>query len=186
MFREGVEPTYGGGTMNVPIVDFPGRQPPSPDSVPGADHGKTLRKVRCRFAHGSDSGPGFTDEMSSLLRTRLRLAILIILAGFALHLVRNLLLQEPAFDHRPLRLSITGCEIVVLALVSALLWSRRPLSMRVLRALELTIFGMVAAFFAWLQFDAYHDGVLLRAIAPEGKRWFSGRSAWPGSCAGFS
>jgi len=104
--------------------------------------------------------------MSCLLRTRLRLAILIILAGFALHFLRNLLLQEPALDQRPLRLVVTGCEILVLAIVSGLLWSRRPLSMRILRNLELTIFGMIAAFFAWLQFDTYHDDALLRSIVP--------------------
>jgi serine/threonine-protein kinase len=104
--------------------------------------------------------------MSSLLRTRLRLAILIILAGFALHFVRNVLLQGSALDHRPLRLLVTGCEILVLAIVSGLLWSRRPLSMRTLRILELTIFGMIAAFFGWLQFDTYHDGALLRSIVP--------------------
>jgi serine/threonine-protein kinase len=38
--------------------------------------------------------------------------------------------------------------------------------MRSLRTLELTIFGMIAVFFAWLQFDTYHDGALLRAIVP--------------------
>src|ERR1700686_3417697 len=91
------------------------------------------RKVRCRFAQGSDSGPGFTDEMSCLLRTRLRGAILIILVGFVLHLVRNLLLQGSVLDHRTLRLFISGCEIVVLAIVSGLLWSRWTLSMRTLR-----------------------------------------------------
>jgi hypothetical protein len=30
----------------------------------------------------------------------------------------------------------------------------------------LTIFGMIAAFFAWLQVDTYHDGALLRAVVP--------------------
>ncbi len=155
--------------MNVPTVDFRGHEPPNPESAAGAGPAKASRQVRCRFAHGSDSGPGFTDEMTPLLRTRLRLAILIVLAGFILHLARNLLLQEPAFDHRPLRLSITAGEIVVLAIVSTLLWSRRPLSMRNLRLLEWTIFGVIAAYFAWLQFDAYHDGVLLHSIAPGGE-----------------
>src|SRR4051794_7073976 len=116
--------------------------------------------VRCRLAVGSC--PGFTDEMSHLLRTRLRLAILIILVGFALHFVRNLLLLGSAFDHRPHWLVFSGCEIAVMAITSALLWSRRPLSLRSLRALELTIFGMIAAFFAWLQVDTYHDDALLR------------------------
>jgi serine/threonine-protein kinase len=102
--------------------------------------------------------------MSCLLRTRLRLAILIILSGFILHFLRNWLLQGSAFDHRPLYLFFTGCEIAVMGIVSALLWSRRPLAMRSLRILELTIFGMIAAFFAWLQFDTYHDGAVLRSV----------------------
>jgi serine/threonine-protein kinase len=152
--------------MSDPAPAFADREPPSPEPATGAGRGKASRKVHCRFAQGSDSGPGFTDEMSCLLRTRLRLAILIILAGFALHFVRNLLLQGSVLDHRPLRLFVTGCEIVVLAIVSGLLWSRRPLSMKILRILELTIFGMLAAFFAWLQFDTYHDGALLRSIVP--------------------
>jgi eukaryotic-like serine/threonine-protein kinase len=153
-----------GGTMSDPTRAFTDHEPPSPEPAPGADRGEASRKVRCRLAQGSDSGPGFSGEMSRLLRTRLRLAILIILAGFVLHFVRNLLLQGSTLDHRPLRLLITGCEIVVLTIVSALLWSRRPLSTRTLRILELTFFGMIAAFFAWLQFDIYHDGALLRSI----------------------
>jgi serine/threonine-protein kinase len=122
------------------------------------------RRVRCRFAKGSESGPGLTDEMSCLLRARLRLALLIILAGFTLHFLRNLLLQGSAFDHRARWLWFTGCEIAVMGTVLGLLWSPRPLSMKNLRILELTTFGMIAAFFAWLQFDTYHDGAVLRSI----------------------
>src|SRR5258708_19141310 len=152
--------------MNNPTVDLRDYKPSSPEPTPDVGRAKASRKLRCRLAQGPDSGTGFTDKMSSLLRTRLRLGILIILAGFVLHFVRNLLLQESALDHRPLRLFVTGCEIVVLAIVSGLLWSRRPLSTRTLRILELTIFGMIAAFFAWLQFVTYHDGALLRSIVP--------------------
>jgi serine/threonine-protein kinase len=133
---------------------------PVPDNRPDP----VSQKVRCRLAVGS--GPGFTHEMACLLRVRLRLAILIILVGFALHFLRNLFQQETAFDHRPLYLLFCGCEIAVMVLASALLWSRRPLSMNALRILELTIFGSIAAFFGWLQVDTYHDGALLRAIVP--------------------
>src|SRR5262249_54880027 len=95
-----------------------------------------------------------------------RLAILIILVGFAFHFLRNVLLLGPAYDHRPVWLVFSGCEIAVMVSASALLWSRRPLSIRSLRLLELTIFGTIAALFAWLQVDTYHDGALLRAIVP--------------------
>src|SRR5438093_1177354 len=123
------------------------------------------RRVRCRFAKGSDSGPGLTDELTGLLRTRLRLAILIILAAFVLHFLRNVLLPGAAVvERRPLWLFFSGCEIAVMAIVSGLLWSRRALCMRDLRILELTIFGSVAAYIAGLQFDSYHDGFLVRSI----------------------
>jgi serine/threonine-protein kinase len=134
------------------------------ESSLNGDGGAASRHVRCRLAAGS--GLGFTEEMSHLLRTRLRLAILILLVGFALHFLRNLLLLGTAFDHRPLWLLFTGCEIAVMAVVSALLWSRRPLSLERLRLLELTAFALIAAFFAWLQVDTYHDGALLRALVP--------------------
>ena len=155
--------------MAEPILSLVARESPLPEPSPDDGRGKASPKVRCRFAHGSDSGPRLTDDISRQLRTRLRLAVLIILAGFALHFAQNLLLQGPTFDRRPLWLFITGCEIVVLAAVSGLLWGRRPLSMRTLRTLESAIFGMVAAFFGWLQFDAYYDGAFLRAIAPGGE-----------------
>jgi serine/threonine-protein kinase len=118
--------------------------------------------MRCRLAVGS--GPGFTHEMACLLRTRLRLAILIVLVGLALFFLSQLLLPGSAFDHRPIYLWFCGAEIAVMAVASALLWSRRPLSMNTLRVVELVIFGSVAAFFGWLQVDTYHDGALLRAI----------------------
>jgi hypothetical protein len=60
--------------------------------------GTGCRHVRCCVAAGST--PRFTGAMTHLLRTRLRLAILIIPVGFALHFLRVLLLPESAFDHR--------------------------------------------------------------------------------------
>jgi eukaryotic-like serine/threonine-protein kinase len=126
-----------------------------------SDREAESHRVRCRFAKGSDSGHGLTEELSGLLRMRLRLAILIILSAFVLHFLRNLLLPgAAAVDRRPLWLFFSGCEIAVMAVVSGLLWSRRTLRMMDLRILELTIFGFVAAYIAGLQVDSYHDGIL--------------------------
>ena len=130
--------------------------------------GAVSQDVRCRFA--ASSGLGFTDELAHVLRTRLRLAILIFLVGFALQFLRSLLLQGFAFGHRPTRLVLGDCEIIVLAIASALLWSRWPLSLTTLRVVELTVFGMLAAFLGWLQIDTYHDGALLNALAPGHER----------------
>ncbi len=155
--------------MLEPTLVLARHESPSSEPAPGADRGTPSGKVRCRFAHCSDSGPRFTDDISRLLRTRLRLAVLIVLTGFGLHFGQNLLLQGPTFDRRPLWLFLIASEIVALAAVSGLLWSRLTLSMRTLRTLELTIFSMVAALFAWLQMNAYYDGAFLRAIAPGGE-----------------
>lgn len=140
-------------------------RPRASESPPG-DRDAVSRKLRCRCPKWSTSEPGLTDELSSLLRTRLRLAILIILSGFILHVLRNVLLLGTAFDHRLSWLLFASCEIAVMGIASGLLWSRLPLSMRSLRLLEGTIFGMLAAFFAWLQIDTYYDGAVLRAIVP--------------------
>jgi hypothetical protein len=98
------------------------------------------------------------------LRTRLRSALLIALAGFVLHLLRNVPLPGSATDQRPLWLFFSGCEIAILALVSAWLWSRRPLGLRTLRLLELVIFGTVAAYIAGMQLDSYHVGFLEQSV----------------------
>jgi serine/threonine-protein kinase len=96
----------------------------------------------------------------------LRLAILIILVGLAFYFLFQLLPPGSGLDHRPIYLLFCGGEIAVMAAASALLWSRRPLSMNTLRIVELAIFGSIAAFFGWLQVDTYHDGAVLRAIVP--------------------
>ena len=62
------------------------------------DQSAISKRVRCRLAMSSI--PRFTHEMSCLLRTRLRLAIWIILSGFIVHYLRNLWSWGTAFDHR--------------------------------------------------------------------------------------
>jgi serine/threonine-protein kinase len=134
------------------------------DSSRDGDCGAGSEHVRCRLA--MSSGPRFTDEMARLLQKRLRLAILIILSGFIFHYLRHLWQRDPTFDHRPTWLIFSGCVIAVMAIALVLLGRSRPLSLRNLRILELTVFGSIAALFAWLQVDTYHDGALLRAIVP--------------------
>src|SRR5438309_11204246 len=116
---------------------------------PAADGGRRIVPQRVRFRLTVGSGLGFTDEIAGLLRSRLRFATLIVLVGFVLHFLRNLLLGS-AFDYRPLYLVFSGCEMAVLVIASACLWSRRPLSMSSLLFLELAIFSSIAAFFGWL------------------------------------
>jgi serine/threonine-protein kinase len=150
--------------MNDPTPLSPDRFSPHATEPFPSGRDATSRCVRCRFSTGSGSGPGFTDEMSGLLRTRLRSAVLIVLATFVLHFLRNVVLPGPATDQRERWLIFSACEIAALAIVSAVLWSRRPLGLRTLRLLELIIFATVAAYFAGMQLDSYHIGFLEQSI----------------------
>jgi serine/threonine-protein kinase len=137
---------------------------PLTDRSPAEGAGRLSHKPRCRLAVGS--GTGFTDQMARLLRTRLRVATLILLVVFATHFLLNAFRLYPTYDRRPLWLLFNGFEIAVMTGASGLLWSRRPLSMKQLRSVELAVFGLIAALFAWLQVAIYHDGALLSAIVP--------------------
>jgi serine/threonine-protein kinase len=133
------------------------------DPSRGHRHVASSQRVCCRLAAGSD--PQLTAATARLLRSRLQLPILIILSGFAVTLFRGLL-HGPASPGHPLWLALNGCEVAVLAVAWALLWSPWPLSVKRLRLIELTAFGMIAAAFTWLQIDTYHRGALLRALVP--------------------
>jgi serine/threonine-protein kinase len=143
--------------MTVPLEK--GRHDPSGQVTEPPNH------VRCRFARDSAPAPGLTGELADVLRTRLRLAILIILGTFVLHFLRTLVLPVPGIEGRPLYLFFSGFEIAIMAGVSALLWSRRALSMRALRVIEVTIFAALALFVMALQIDSYHSGFLMQAVA---------------------
>ena len=137
------------------------RKTPTPDEKAGF----VSRKMRCRLANDC-SGPGFTDELAPLLRSRLRLAILLMILPFAIHFVRNAFQLGPMFEHRLRWLLFGGAEVIMLAGAAALLWSRRPFSLCKLRKIEVMIFGSIAVFFGWLQVETYYDSALLAGIVP--------------------
>jgi tRNA A-37 threonylcarbamoyl transferase component Bud32 len=109
---------------------------------------------RCQVALVAGSGQCLTDEISCLLRRRLRVAALIALAGFTAFLVRTFFLP-PEDRLSPVGTALHTALVGVLTLASAILWSRLYLSVRTLRALELILFGGMAAFIGYLQFDLY-------------------------------
>src|SRR5262245_40086867 len=97
------------------------------------------------------SGPHLTQETQALLRLRLRAAAFILLVGFGVFLVRNIvgvLMGEP---HNPLLLGFHILVVLVLGFSSLPLCRQCPVSMRKLRVAELVIFGLPALFFLLLQ-----------------------------------
>src|SRR5262249_31623499 len=125
----------------------PDRSSNSPPAIPGK---------RCRVAVVPGSGPQLSREIEALLRRRLRIAALIMLVGLGSFLVRNLFAPpETPGLHRAAHLFHAGA-VAAAAAVAAVVWSRRPLAARWLRAQELVLFGAAAAFFAWLDFTVFH------------------------------
>ncbi len=98
-------------------------------------------------------GPELTRETEDLLRSRLRIAALLLLAGFAAFLPRHYFRADFSL---PLDVFLFGCHVAgtaTLGLVAATLCRRCRLSRWWLRASEGVIFGLPAAFFAAVQYE---------------------------------
>ena len=143
-------------------------------------------KARCRLAMAGSSGPHYTQEVACLLRRRLRIAALIMLAGFSAFLIRGYVEHPEDMLYQPLDLGIMTAVVALMAAVTTLLASRTPLSFRTLRVLELTLFGAAGAYFAWVQIVVYQNGriidwaqpghvgsVLRLAAGSQALRWFT-------------
>ncbi len=139
--------------------------PPSPDAPlpiapPKAPWGSDS-KSRQGMALVPGSGGCFTDELHCLLHRRLRIAGLIAWFGFTAVLIRNFFIVGAAEDITTTDLALHSGVVAVLTLLSGLLWSGYPLSMRVLRVVEIVMFGAMAAHFAYLQFRLFHHNPAL-------------------------
>jgi serine/threonine-protein kinase len=127
--------------------------PPFGDHVPSSAPPAT----RCKVARCGAAGTPFREAITGLLRSRLRLVVLIILLPMVYFLVKNLLDPEGAAQLSKggsvlfLQLVVT----VTVAVLGTVLWSRACLRLRTLRIFELTLFGLMALFFAWLQWSEF-------------------------------
>src|SRR5262245_26260799 len=122
---------------------------------------------RARLALVGESGQHITSAIDDLLRRRLRIAVLITLAGFGAFLVR-VLLEPGSHNHLEYQTRVFHTSVVaVMIVLTCVLWSTWPLSLRWLRVMELTLFGASAAFFLWLQFAVFHNGYVLRLANPD-------------------
>ncbi len=143
------------------------KQVPAEKTVPS-----TIIEARAaRFGAGLNvalvPGPAAppAGDVQTLLRKRLKITSLIVAAG----LVVILSVMLPAF-YRDRPWSDLGVHAVILAaslVLVALLWGKRPYGLPALRRIELLLFGLVAAFFLWLNLRLEHYyGVLHRDAEP--------------------
>jgi serine/threonine-protein kinase len=108
---------------------------------------------RCRVAGSWAEGSGYHAEVAALLLRRLRVVTLIALLPSLLFQLRNLIaLPWPLTPYQRGDLLVHLAANVLMAGLAVLVWSRPTFCLRALRALELTLFGSLAAFFGWLQY----------------------------------
>jgi serine/threonine-protein kinase len=118
---------------------------------PAAAAGEPVKVCRPKRELVAGSGPHLTTETQALLRLRLRAAAFILLIGFGVFLVRHVvgvLTDEPLY---PLLLGFHVLVVLVLGVCAMPLFRQCTPSIKKLRASELIIFGLPAAFFLMLQ-----------------------------------
>jgi serine/threonine-protein kinase len=127
----------------------------------------------------------FHGAVARLLHHRLRLVVLIALVPNLYFLAHNLIAPpEPALPRR-VDLILQGAVALVLVGGALLLWGKAALPLGRLRAVELTVFGSIAAFFAWVQYadfargtpfgvdcDGVEQGLVRAAALSSTTRWF--------------
>jgi serine/threonine-protein kinase len=112
-------------------------------------------------------GSAFQGALESLLQRRLLFVALLTLAPSLVFFIRNLLDTNLPPLLSGFALGFHGGVALVTALLAGVLWRRPHLSLSVLRAFELAIFGSMAVFFAWLQFRDFNHGPLAAAATCE-------------------
>ena len=99
-----------------------------------------------------DTSLAFREELRCLLHTRLRTAALILFGAFAAFFARNTLVGTSVAGNDSGVLAAHGATGLLLGGLAGLLFARPCLSLRGLRVIELTTFGVPAAFLVWAQY----------------------------------
>jgi serine/threonine-protein kinase len=105
-----------------------------------------------RFALALDSSSQQTVEVRRLLRNRLTILILIVGGFYLVQAALSLLgvFHWPSVPSRDwLPLAVSTLIVATAGVLTLILWRGRPLSLGSMRALELLLFAMLAAFGAW-------------------------------------
>jgi serine/threonine-protein kinase len=140
----------------------------SPDTTtffpqPGAAKNEPCRP--CNVAMPGSTGGAYSLEVGCLLRHRLLIAAIITGATFTVLFVRSLLTPEMLPGQTNLDIVVQGIAAAGMILITTLLASHLSFSVPQLRAIEITLFGLIAAFFAWVQIAMFREGRLVLDLA---------------------
>jgi hypothetical protein len=143
------------------------------------------RPPRCRVAMSLQGGSAFQGALECLLRKRLLFVALLALIPTIIFLVRNLLDSNLPPFLSGVGLALQSAAALVAAGLAWVLWRRPHLDLCRLRTLELILFGSLAIFFAWLQYESFAHGpleessrcawaplILRQAVGNSVSRWF--------------
>lgn len=122
-------------------------------SYRGGDDSPPEPPRQFRVALVPGTGPQPIGEVERLLRKRLRIIVLLVLAFYAVQLVRSVSVHFHWLTGPPsdgIVLGVYGLIVVTAGGLAWLLWSGRALSLRGLRAIELVTFLQITALAAWI------------------------------------
>ena len=118
---------------------------------------------RIKVALVREAGPQPTNEIQVLLRTRIRIATLILLGAGVIALPGTLALGHPT--ERQIMLAIGGPLIALTAVLTWLLWGKPTLSLRTLRAIELFFFSGLTGLLGALTLGGVLHDILLSWVS---------------------
>ncbi len=121
---------------------------------------------RCRVAVGSAVESSFRGALGTLLHRRLRAVVLIALLPNVFFLVHNLFDPPDTATGTPLGLVLHGAVALLMGALALLLWRQREMSLCALRRVELALFGAIAGYFAWMQYQNFAQGMPFGVARP--------------------
>jgi eukaryotic-like serine/threonine-protein kinase len=126
---------------------------------------------RCRVAVGAGMDSSFRGAIGRLLHRRLRVVVLIALLPNLLFLVHNLIDPPMSAAGTGLGLSLHLTVALLMGGLAVLVWSRPAMTLCSLRWVEMVLFGSIAAYFAWMQYENFAQdmpfGMSCRLVAKD-------------------
>ncbi len=121
---------------------------------------------RCRVAVGSGVDSSFRGAIGCLLHRRLRVVVLIALLPNLLFLVHNLIDPPMTASGTALGLSLHLAVALLMGGLAVFLWSRPAMTLGSLRRVEMILFGSIAAYFAWMQYENFAQDMPFGMVCP--------------------
>src|SRR5579872_21471 len=133
--------------MNPPDLDLSALDATVIGAIPDESLSLREKSPAARVELVSGSVPRIENETEALLRIRLRAAAIVLLVAVAAFFIRSFFVEDA-----PVRW-LQGMVSAVLAVIVAVLSSRKPISLAQLRWCELAIFGLISGYLGMYEYQ---------------------------------